>query len=286
VSSMTVQSANDMLVYYDSSYSTCPRKGRMALEEKGVEYEKVEVDYFDRESEFWREHGLAVLPVVKHRGEIIRESTVICEYVDEAFDGPPLMPSDPVLRARARLWMKRVEVEIHVPHHLAVNYAVVFGPDLRERGADLDEYLETTIPSRRPIYRDTIERGFDSQYVRDGLAAYDALFEDMENELARTPWLAGDEFSLADIGAAPWALRIGHEFGFSEVLWDGRPHIADWFERLSARDGFKRAVYVPGSDGWIEDYARHGAKALPDVARIVEELRREDSGLHVSARGR
>ncbi|HEY2590802.1 MAG TPA: glutathione S-transferase N-terminal domain-containing protein, partial [Steroidobacteraceae bacterium] len=49
------------------------------------------------------------VPALVHYGKVVTESTVINEYLDEVFDGPPLRPADPYWRARMRIWTKFVD---------------------------------------------------------------------------------------------------------------------------------------------------------------------------------
>jgi len=65
----------------------------------------------------------------------------------------------------------------------------------------------------------------------------------MEAALANGKWLAGDEYSLADIGYAPYITRLDHLQ--LELLWDQRPHIANWYDRLRERRSYRDAF-----DGW------------------------------------
>ena len=58
----------------------------------------------------------------------------------------------------------------------------------------------------------------------------------MEETLAESAWLAGNEFSLADIGYAPYITRLDHLQ--LQFLWDKRPHIPDWYDCLRERRGY------------------------------------------------
>jgi glutathione S-transferase len=49
------------------------------------------------------------VPALDHDGRIVIESSLICEYLDDTFPDPPLIPADPFLRARMRLWRKAVD---------------------------------------------------------------------------------------------------------------------------------------------------------------------------------
>ena len=71
--------------------------------------------------EFLAINPKAVVPVLIHDGQIIRELTVICEYAEEIFPQHPIYPSSPIERARVRLWTKAVDEELH-PACSAVTY--------------------------------------------------------------------------------------------------------------------------------------------------------------------
>jgi glutathione S-transferase len=71
--------------------------------------------------EFLAINPKAVVPVLIHDHEVIPESTVICEYVEEVFSVRPIYPSDPGLRAKVRVWTKAVDEELHPA---AITYVV------------------------------------------------------------------------------------------------------------------------------------------------------------------
>ena len=68
---------------------------------------------------------------------------------------------------------------------------------------------------------------------------FDKLLGDMDDCLAQSPWLAGDDFSLADIAYTPYAVRLDHLQ--LQGMWDRRPHVAGWYDRLTGRPSFKAA---------------------------------------------
>ena len=94
-----------MLTLYHGRTSVCSIKARLALAEKGLEFESrlmtLRGDQFD--PDYMRLNPNAVVPTLVHDGRVIIESTVIMHYVDEAFAGAALTTSDPLERAQARM---------------------------------------------------------------------------------------------------------------------------------------------------------------------------------------
>ena len=101
-----------MLILYDFGNSVCCQKVRITLVEKGLTWEARQVDLFKTEQydpEYLKLNPKGVVPTLVHDGTPVIESTLICEYIDETFPDPPLMPKDPAERARMRLWSKFVD---------------------------------------------------------------------------------------------------------------------------------------------------------------------------------
>lgn len=261
------------LTLYDNTYATCPRKGRLALVEKGVPFERHNLDLMSPEVKsadgwFRRLNPKGLTPVLVHDDRVVTESSVICEYVEEAFEGPALLAEDPYARARARLWMKRVEVEIHEPVHVPINFAITFRHHIEQQGpAAVATYFAGLQPGRREVLSDIFRDGLESERFAGAVHTYDRLFADMESALEGFGWLAGDEFSLADIGVAPWAFRM-QELQFGPVFWGARPRVAAWLERVTARPSWRVAV-PPAIDAMLDDFVRRGRAALPVVERIL-----------------
>ena len=89
----------------------------------------------------------------------------------------------------------------------------------------------------------------------------------MEPTLAAEPWLAGREFSLADIGYGPYILRLKDLQ--LEFLWDRRPHIAAWFERLSKRRGYRQAFTDWSNASYAELMKEKGIEAEGRIKAII-----------------
>ena len=105
-----------MLTLYHGRTSVCSIKARLALAEKGVDWDgkllTLRGDQFD--PAYMKLNPNAVVPTIVHDGKVIIESTVIMHYVDELFAGAALMPPDPRARASVRMIEKLMDEYVHV----------------------------------------------------------------------------------------------------------------------------------------------------------------------------
>src|SRR6185312_3180583 len=96
------------------SGTTCPfsHRCRFVLYEKGMDFQVIDVDLYNKPEDIAVMNPYNRLPVLVERDLILYESNIINEYIDERFPHPQLMPADPVMRARARLMLFNMEVEL------------------------------------------------------------------------------------------------------------------------------------------------------------------------------
>jgi RNA polymerase-associated protein len=97
--------------------NTCPycHRVRIVLAEKGITFETEEVNLDDKPEELKELNPYETVPTLVDRDLVLFESSIIMEYLDERFPHPPLMPVDPVSRARTRLFMHRVDRDWFAP---------------------------------------------------------------------------------------------------------------------------------------------------------------------------
>jgi glutathione S-transferase len=234
-----------MIELYNHSTSVCAAKVRLVLKEKGIEWTSRYVDLLAGEQfapDYVKLNPKAVVPTLVHDGRVIRESTVINEYLDEVFPEPALKPATPEARAHMRVWTKLVDEVIH-PACTDITYATqhrhtILAMPPAERAAML---AATPNPEWRERKRRLVEEGFDAPFVQASVRAHGKLLDEMEAALADAPWLAGATYSLADIAVTPYVNRL-YMFGL-DWMWVGRrPRVADWFARIRSRDSYFDAV--------------------------------------------
>ena len=197
-----------MIKLYTFPPSTNSRKVRIALIEKGLEFERINVDLTKREQknpEYLKIHPFGQVPALDDEGFVVYDSTVINEYLEDEYPYPSLMPHDSEGRARARLLEDFRDTHFN-PYCVHIIYEM-----------------------RKP------EGERDNQRIENAKAQIAAAFDRLENELQGKEYLAGT-FSLADI-----AFMANFDFldRFS-IPVDGNKHknAAAWIARLKARPSY------------------------------------------------
>ncbi len=105
-----------MITIYDADRCPYCARVRIALAEKGIEYETVEIDLSDRPSWLYEKNSLGRVPVLEEDDFVLSESAVINEYLEERYPEPPLWPADARERALARLLVFRFD-ELSKPYY-------------------------------------------------------------------------------------------------------------------------------------------------------------------------
>lgn len=189
------------------SGTTCPfsHRCRFVLFEKGMDYEINDLDLYNKPDEINVMNPYGQVPILVERDLILYESNIINEYIDERFPHPQLMPADPVMRARTRLFLFNFEKEIFV--HVAV--------------------LED-----RSLRADTKRLDQARAAIRDRLSQLAPL-------LIKNKYMLGEDFSMLDIAMAPLLWRLDH-YGI-ELPKTAAP-LQKYAERVFSRPAYIEAL--------------------------------------------
>jgi glutathione S-transferase len=188
------------------SHELCPfvQRAAIALEEKGVEFERINVDLANKPDWFLAISPLGKVPLLKVGDSVIFESAVILEYLEET-QPKPLHPADPLTRAEHRAWM---------------------------------EFGSTMLMDIWNFYMAADEAAFQAK-----LKSLADKFERLEQRLGEGPYFDGARFSLVDAVFGP-VFRYFDTFDriadFS--MLSGKPKIAAWRQALAQRPSIQRAV--------------------------------------------
>jgi len=267
-----------MLELYHHGSSVCAAKVRFALGEKGIEDVKMHYidvlkgDQFD--TEYVKLNPKAVVPTLVHDDKVILESTVICEYLDDVFPEVSLIPDNAYDRAQMRLWTKAVDESLH-PACGEVTFVTCHRHIvLRLPEAELEEFLKNT-PAQsvtnkwKERKKEIVRMGFDAPGIEHTIRLYDTYLHKMNDTLQDQKWLAGDGFSLADVGLTPYVNRL--DMLSMSGMWDnGRLlNVEDWFSRIKSRPPFKKAFLDWCPEDLTNDLRDFGTQNWPSVKRII-----------------
>jgi glutathione S-transferase len=260
-----------MLELYHSINSVCAQKVRIALVEKDLAWTDHLVDLFGGQFDpaYMKLNPNAVVPTLVHDGKVVIESSVILYYIDEAFPKPSLMPGDPSLRARVRMYNKLIDEYLHNAC-MILTFATAFRPGLAKLSPEALEaklLAPSPLKKRAEYKRDVIAHGLQSKFVGEALELHQKLLGWMEESLQGGPWLAGDRFSLADAAVIPYILRL--DFLRLAPIWAGRPQVAQWYERMRQRPSVRRAVLDSMSEQDWAPFKNLAPDPWPQVREIL-----------------
>lgn len=235
-----------MIELYHAATSTCSQKVRLVLAEKNLDYVSRLVDLRANENlspAYLALNPNGVVPTLVHDGNVICDSSVICEYLDEVFPEPAMAPRDPVGRAHMRAWLRFVE-EVPTAAIRVPTFQMALKPFRGVDPATFRTERADVRPLRKHFYRRMGPQGFSSDDIDASLDELTLALARMDKALAHRPWIGGDTFGIADAVVAPTIDRLD-DLGLAH-LWDRHARVADWYERLKARPSYASAFY-PGS---------------------------------------
>ena len=209
-----------MAKLYHVPLSPFCRKVRLSLAEKKIECELVEERYWEQSPDFLRRNPAAKVPVLKIEGRVMAESAAICEWLEEKFPEPSLMPQD----ADARYEVRRLVAWFDDKFHSEVTSKLLY-----ER-----------------VNKKMMKQGFpDSSNVKSGARAIKYHLDYLAWLLDHRRWLAGDVMTLADFAAAAHLSSLDY---ISDVDWNRSHSVKDWYAKIKSRPAFRSilADNIPG----------------------------------------
>ncbi len=206
------------VIVFGAAYSVYVRIVRLALEEKGVPYRLVEVDIFAKDgppADYLERQPFGHIPAFEHDGFRLFETAAITRYIDEAFDGPTLMPQDAKMRAR-------------------VNQITGL----------LDSYAY-----RAMVWDVVVERVFvpqeggvsDEERIAAGLETAEICLATLESLMDDADFFVGPHITLADLYAAPMFASFRRAPEGANLLAN-HPALVRWWERMSRRSSVQAVV--------------------------------------------
>ena len=240
-----LEDAKTMLILYDGTTSVCAIKVRLALAEKGLKFKSRNIDLRKGEqftADYLNLNPNAVVPTLVDNDEVVLESSIIMQYVDDLSTKNSLLPKTPLNRAKMRFWLKRVDDPIH-PSAGILTHATAFRPSfLKKSPKEQKEYLEKIPDKARRARQEAVYRdGLNAAIVVNAIRTFDKFIGDMESDLNLHDFIAGPNYSLADVATTPYINRLD-ALKLLDVWKDVAPRVIKWFERIRQRPSFQAAV--------------------------------------------
>jgi glutathione S-transferase len=233
------------LKYYHAEPLANSLKSMVPLIEKGLPWQSIYVDlhkFEQHEPWFLKINPEGQVPVLDHDGVILNHSSIINEYLEDVFPDVPLRPRNPVDAARMRYWNKFLDehflnyVSIHGWHRMigAIARAV--------EGEEFERLMERIpLPDQRKKWR-AARAGFRQADLDYATEKVTFAIDKAERQLGETPWIAGDDYTLADINLFASG-TINLELSFPQLFTGERcPRLLAWRERMNARPAVALAV--------------------------------------------
>lgn len=161
-----------MMKLYSNSTDPFSHRCRIVLFEKGMDFEVIDVDLTNKPEDLAVLSPYSDFPVLVERELVLTDANIINEYIDERFPHPQLMPPDPVMRARARLFLKDFENQLFIHMH-----------DLESEDKSLQD------SARKSVTEVLIQ---------------------ISPILGKQAYLLHEEYSMLDVAIAPLLWRLDH----------------------------------------------------------------------------
>lgn len=214
------------------SFDLCPyvQRAAIVLAEKGVPFERIIIDLADKPEWFKQISPLGKVPLLMVGDEVLFESAVIVEYLDETVE-PQLHPADPLTRARHRAWM--------------------------EFGSSVLANIWTIETTKDPDAFDAAVGLVSEKFVR------------LERVLGEGPFFAGRTFGLVDAVFAPvFRYFDAFERGVDLGVFDGKPKLGAWRKALAGRPSVGEAVVIDYAERLLAFVRRHDGVLAKEIEAV------------------
>jgi glutathione S-transferase len=252
------------LLLYNAPQSTCSQRVRFVLHAKGIAFVERRLDLFAGDQlrpEYLELNPNGVVPTLVHDGHVIIDSSVIMEYLEEAFDqAPRLVPEDPLERAAMRSLMRFID-EVPTPAIRVPSYQTAFLRHFQSMSEAEFLALAEAKPLRKEFLLRMGRTGFPAAEVEQAEDRLRRGLRRMSDAIRRHggPWLLRD-LTLADVAIMPVLIRM-EDIGMAP-FWHDMPEIERWLELIKQQPAFA-PTYRPGAL-LSEKYPDLG---LPGIAR-------------------
>ncbi len=229
---------------YNAPQSTCSQRVRFVLNAKGLPFEEIKLNLLagdQLEPDYLKLNPNGVVPTLEHDGQVVIDSNVITEYLDEIAPDRSFTPATPAARARMRALMHFIDempaAAVRVP-----TFNLAFLPSFQKMSREEFVALAEAKPLRKEFMLGMGQTGFPASEMDAALARLRRSYERMDSEIAKSggPWLLGQAITLADVAVMPALVRM-NDLGLPD--WHDLARVAAWFDNIRAHAAFDPTYY-------------------------------------------
>lgn len=251
------ETSDDGVLLFHTARSYCAQQVRLALEEKGIKWQSRYLELGEAEHfhpAYVRMNPRMVVPTLVDHGFVVRDAAQIIRYLDARYPEGPLTPFEP---NRKRLMEHWIELQDQYP----VKFLSIGNLPDQQRSRQKASWQARLDALKKLIEQHRFDEQLCSLYSRkfeeiehwqlveadkarlaEIRGRMNHLLGDLEVQLTETPFLAGADYSLAEIAWTPVLYRI-EECGLADDwIHQKRPQLSDHYNRLKQRPSFDAAI--------------------------------------------
>jgi glutathione S-transferase len=238
-----------MLKLYHGPAAANGLKVLIALHEKALDFQRVYLDlhrFEQHEPWYVAINPDGQVPTLVHDGFVLTQSSVINEYLEDAFpDAPALRPRDAQGAARTRGWNKYIDenymeaVSMHGWKFRLSDLTRQMDP------AEFETYMQRIPLERQRRKWRAVRAGFPDEALAAAIVKVGEALDRLELQLTDTPWLAGGQYTLADVNFFATGGNSIERLFPQLLAGDIRPRFRDWLGRINARPAVQAALATP-----------------------------------------
>ncbi len=249
---------------YNAPQSTCSQRVRFVLNAKGLRFEEKKLDLLAGDQlrpDYLRLNPNGVVPTLVNGDDVVIDSSVIIEYLDEIVPEPQqFAPQAPGERARMRSLMRFIDempaAAVRVP-----TFNLAFLPRFAKMSEEEFIAFAESKPLRKEFMLAMGRKGFPESEMNAALDRMRRTYERMDDSIAASggPFLQGQRPTLADVALMPAIVRMD-DLGLAG-MWADKPAIGRWYDAIRAQPAFAPTYYAGSLLTEIFPHLRDKAKA-------------------------
>ena len=233
------------ITLYNAPQSTCSQRVRFVLNAKKLPFEEKKLDLLAGDQlkpDYLALNPNGVVPTLDHDGNIVIDSSVIIEYLDEVSPQQSFTPKSPVERARMRALMRFIDempaAAVRVP-----TFNLAFLPRFQAMSDEEFLAMAEAKPLRKEFMLTMGRKGFPEKDMNAALERLRRTYARMDQSIAESggPWLLGRQPTLADVAVMPALVRMA-DLGLDD-MWQDIPRVKRWYDEIRAHAAFKPTYY-------------------------------------------